>query len=78
MFSSSHKHIRLQQGAVLHYVAKYFIYYRLSDRANMWIGGDVIFNNTDLYIEGSADLYVGVPRIDMVYIIIYLKENMRH
>ena len=35
-------------------------------RANLWIGGDLIFTPSIFDIRGSVDLYAGVPRIDKV------------
>ena len=37
----------------------------------------MIFSKSVLYINGSADLYIGVPGIDKVYLPIHFRNTLR-
>ena len=39
----------------------FFLLIRVFDRANLWIGGDVLKQSPNLRIEGSADVFLAIP-----------------
>ncbi|XP_053408335.1 uncharacterized protein LOC123559761 [Mercenaria mercenaria] len=50
------------------------VQYPVFPRGDFWIGADVVKNDTKLLVEGSADIFIDLPNIEIMLTSIFLDE----
>jgi hypothetical protein len=51
---------------VVMYTLSFILSFRVFQRGDFWIGADVLKNDTKLLVNASADIFIGMPKIEIV------------
>ncbi|XP_060560681.1 uncharacterized protein LOC132720542 isoform X1 [Ruditapes philippinarum] len=56
------------------YTLSFILSFRVFQRGDFWIGADVLKNDTKLLVNASADIFIGMPKIEIMLTSIFLDE----